>query len=56
METFLKQPIADRQFIDAILDDQPVTPNFYDGVKAQKVIDVAIKSYEQGVLVTIDNQ
>lgn len=56
METFLKQPIADRQFIDAILDDQPVTPNFYDGVKAQKVIDAAIKSSEQGVLVTIDNQ
>lgn len=56
METFIKQPIADRQFIDAILEDQPVTPNFYDGYKTQQVIDAAIKSYEQGVVVRIDNQ
>jgi predicted dehydrogenase len=55
METFLKQPIADRQFIDAILDDLPVSPNFYDGLKAQEVIDAAIKSHEQGVWGTIGN-
>jgi predicted dehydrogenase len=56
METFLKQSIGDRQFIDAILEDQPVSPNFYDGLKVQEVIDAAIKSHEQGVWVAIDKQ
>ena len=56
MEAFCKQPIGNRQFIDAILDDQPVSPNFYDGLKVQEVIDAAIKSHEQGVWVAIDKQ
>jgi predicted dehydrogenase len=52
-EAFAKQPIGDRLFIDAILEDRPVVPNFYDGLKAQEVIDAAIKSHEQGVWVSL---
>jgi predicted dehydrogenase len=35
-------------FVDSVLQDQPITPNFYDGLKAQKVIDAAKKSHEIG--------
>jgi len=50
---FLKQSVADRQFIDAILDDQPVAPSFYDGLKAQEVIEAAPQSHAQGVWVAL---
>jgi predicted dehydrogenase len=56
MEACTKQPIADRQWIDAILDDQPVSPSFYDGLKAQEVIDAAIQSDERGAWVSLDNK
>lgn len=45
IEMCLKQSVGDRLFIDAILEDRPVSPNFYDGLKAQEVIDSAIKSH-----------
>jgi predicted dehydrogenase len=53
MEACTQQPIGDRQFIDAILDDEPVAPSFYDGLKVQEVIDAAIQSHEQGVWVSL---
>jgi len=53
MEACLKQPIADRQFIDAILDDQPIAPSFYDGLKVQEVMDAAIRSHEGGAWVSL---
>lgn len=53
MESFLNQPIGDRLFIDAILDDQPVTPSFYDGLKVQEVIDAAIASHQSGRWVSL---
>jgi predicted dehydrogenase len=53
MEAFLKQSIGDRQFIDAILDDRPVVPSFYDGLKAQQVIEAALQSHQQGVWVSL---
>ena len=53
LEVFRKQPIGDRLFVDAIVEDRPVVPSFYDGLKAQEVIDAAIESHEQGVWVSL---
>ena len=55
MEAFNVQSIADRQFIDAILEDRLVEPNFYDGLQAQRVIDAAFRSHEQGVWVSLND-
>ncbi len=41
---FEKQTAGARQFIDAIIADEPLTPNFYDGLKVQQVIDAALES------------
>lgn len=35
-------------FIDSILQDQPITPGFYDGLKTQEMIDAAKESHEMG--------
>jgi predicted dehydrogenase len=48
MQVFQAHPVADRQFIDAILEDQPIEPSFYDGFQAQRVIDAAFQSHERG--------
>jgi len=40
-------------FIDSVLKDQPITPSFYDGLKAQEVIDAAKKSYKTGQWVSL---
>ena len=55
MEAFVKQPIGDRLFIDAILGDQPVVPSFYDGLKVQEVIDAALRSHQRGEWVSTQN-
>ena len=52
---FTKNSVGTRAFIDAILDDGPIEPNFYDGFKAQQVIDAALTSHEKGCAVSIDN-
>jgi len=50
---FLKQSIGPRLFIDAILEDRPVSPSFYDGSKAQQVVDAALESHATGRQVSI---
>lgn len=52
-DTFHKQSIGDRLFIDSILENRPIQPSFYDGLKAQEVIDAALKSHETGQWVTL---
>jgi predicted dehydrogenase len=52
-EVFSKQPAGARQFVDAILQDKPVSPNFYDGYKAQQVIEAALESNRTGRAVVI---
>jgi predicted dehydrogenase len=52
---FTTNSVGTRFFIDAIIEDRPVEPNFYDGFKAQQVIDAALKSYVKGSVVNIDN-
>jgi len=52
-EVFVKQSVGVRLFIDAILEDRPVTPSFYDGLKAQEVVDAAIESHQSGSWVSL---
>ncbi len=52
-EIFLYQSIGDRLFIDSILEDRPIQPSFYDGLKAQEVIDAALLSHETGRWITL---
>jgi predicted dehydrogenase len=52
-DVFRKQPVGDRLFIDAILEDRPVTPDFYDGLKVQEVIDAAIESDRTGQWISL---
>lgn len=48
MSIFENQPIGVRYFIDCLVEDEPVTPSFYDGWKAQRVVDAAIESNRIG--------
>jgi predicted dehydrogenase len=41
------------QFVDAIFENRPVTPSFYDGWKAQQAIDAVLASHESGTWVRI---
>jgi predicted dehydrogenase len=52
-EVFRTLPLGGRLFVDAILDGTPVSPTFYDGMKAQAVIDAGIESHETGRWVTV---
>jgi predicted dehydrogenase len=52
---FTENSVGTRLFIDAILGDHSVEPNFYDGFKAQQVVDAALESHEKGCAVKIDN-
>ena len=44
----ISQFTGDYLFIDSILQDQPISPSFYDGLKAQEVIDAAKESHKMG--------
>ena len=52
---FTQHSVGPRLFIDAILENRPVSPNFYDGYKAQQVIDAANVAARSGRSVTIDD-
>jgi predicted dehydrogenase len=52
-DPYIKQGVGPRLFIDAILDDRPVTPNFYDGLKVQEVVDAAIEAHRKGCWVSL---
>ncbi len=52
-EFFATQPVADRAFVDAIIEDRPISPSFYDGYKVQQVLDAAVASHEQGRWITL---
>lgn len=47
------QPIGSRLFVDGILENRPVAPSFYEGWKAQQIIDAAIASNERGCWVAV---
>jgi predicted dehydrogenase len=54
-EVFTKQSAGCRAFIDAILEDHPVTPNFYDGYKAQRVIEAAMNSHRLAKWISVED-
>ena len=54
-EVFTQQSVGCRAFIDAIVENRPVTPTFYDGYKAQQVIEAALDSYKLEKWVTIED-
>jgi predicted dehydrogenase len=53
LQVFAEQPVGDRLFIDAILGTASEWPTFYDGYKAQQVVDAAFESQETGRRITI---
>jgi len=52
-ELLLTQSFGPRAFIDAIAEDRPASPNFADGVKAQEMIEAALRSDERGGWVSL---
>ena len=48
-----KPIVGPRLFVDAILNDQPLQPNYYDGYKVQQVIQAALESAEEGKAIKI---
>jgi predicted dehydrogenase len=55
-DVFTQQSQGVRAFIDAILEDRPITPSFADGLKAQAVMAAAMEAHERGCWVTITNE
>jgi predicted dehydrogenase len=53
-DLFKRQSVGNRLFIDAILEDRSMDSTFYEGWKAQQVIDAAIASHEQGRWIAIE--
>lgn len=54
-DAFHKQAIGPRLFIEGILNDHAVVPNFYDGYKVQQIIEAAIESDKTGRAIDIDH-
>ena len=52
-DVFIKQSAGPRLFVEAIVEDRPITPNFYDGLKVQEVIDSALESNRKGCWVNL---
>lgn len=52
---FTRQAVGCRLFIDAILENRPVAPNFYDGYKVQQIMAAALESDHSGRRIAIDN-
>jgi len=50
---FTNQSVSDRLFIDAITKGVSVEPTFYDGWKAQQIIDATFASHHEGRWITI---
>jgi predicted dehydrogenase len=53
LDPYSKQSVGPRLFIDAILEDRPVSPDFYDGMKVQEVIDAALESHRNECWVSL---
>ena len=57
LDVFRSEPVGDRLFIEAIIEDRPIVPSFQDGAKVQAIIEAALESDRLGrwVEVTCDN-
>ncbi|HSL42102.1 MAG TPA: Gfo/Idh/MocA family oxidoreductase [Anaerolineales bacterium] len=54
-EVFNHQSAGCRAFIDGILENHLVTPTFYDGYKAQQVMEAAMDSHRSAKCVSIED-
>ena len=52
-QVFTRQAVGSRAFVDAILADQPISPNFEDGLKVQEVIDAAFEADRRGCRISV---
>lgn len=52
---YLEQAVGSRLFIDAILNDQPLSPSFYDGLQAQAVIEAALEADRRECWVSVEH-
>lgn len=52
-EPFVRQAAGPRLFVDAIMENQKVSPSFYDGFKVQEIIDAALESHQKGCRVSL---
>jgi predicted dehydrogenase len=52
-QVFTQHTVGGRAFIEAILNDLPISPNFYDGWQAQRVIEAALESEREGRWVSL---
>ncbi len=52
-QVFTEQPAGCRLFVDAIAEDRKISPSFYDGLQAQKVIAAAIESDKRRQFVSL---
>ena len=50
---FTRQSVGVRSFIDAVIEDRPASPSFYDGLKVQEVIEAAKESQALGRRITL---
>ena len=55
-QAFGAESIGTRLFIDAIREDRPLSPSFYDGWKAQEVVEAAVESHRTGTWITLPPQ
>ena len=56
IEVYAKQDVGDRMFINAILEDRPISPSFRDGLKVQEVIEAAQKSQESRTWISVNGK
>ncbi len=52
-EVFQKRSLGPRAFVDAIINDTPIVPDFFDGYQTQRVIEAALESARSGSAVTL---
>jgi predicted dehydrogenase len=52
-DVFKKLPAGPRQFIEAILNDTAISPNFHDGYQVQRIIEAALESAKSGCAVSL---
>jgi predicted dehydrogenase len=55
-QVFSQHTAGGRAFIEAILNDSPIAPNFYDGWQAQRVIEAALESEREGRWVSLTTE
>ncbi|MBC8076929.1 MAG: Gfo/Idh/MocA family oxidoreductase [Chloroflexales bacterium] len=55
LDVFVKHSAGARHFVDAIIAGQMATPSFYDGARAQDVIDAALTSQRERRWVSVEH-